>query len=54
MRRGLGISEILNVPTSKSWGARRRRGRARHENLFEKIMKENLPNLAKEIGFQKV
>ena len=22
------------------------------ENLFEKIMKENFPNLAKEIGFQ--
>ena len=24
------------------------------ENLFEKIMKENFPNLAKEIDFQKV
>ena len=24
------------------------------ENLFENIMKENLPNLAKEIGFQEV
>ena len=24
------------------------------ENLFEQIMKENLPNLAKEIGFQEV
>ena len=24
------------------------------ENLFEKIMKENFPNLAKEIGFQEV
>ena len=24
------------------------------ENLFEKIMKENLPNLAKEIDFQEV
>ena len=24
------------------------------ENLFENIMKENFPNLAKEIGFQEV
>ena len=24
------------------------------ENLFEKIMKENFPNLAKETGFQEV
>ena len=24
------------------------------ENLFEQIMKENFPNLAKEIGFQEV
>ena len=24
------------------------------KNLFEKIMKENFPNLAKEIGFQEV
>ena len=35
-------------------GARRRRGRARNENLFENIMKENFPNLAKEIDFQEV
>ena len=34
-------------------GARRRRGRAT-EKLFEKIMKENFPNLAKEIDFQEV
>ena len=34
--------------------ARRRRGRKRNENLFEKIMKENFPNLAKAIDFQEV
>ena len=33
-------------------GARRRRGNQEIENLFEKIMKENFPNLAKEIDFQ--
>ena len=31
-----------------------RRGRARIENLFEKIMKKNGPNLAMEIDFQEV
>ena len=35
-------------------GARRRRGRTKMENLFEQIMKENLPSLAKEIDFQEV
>ena len=35
-------------------GARRRRGGARIENLFEQIMKENFPNLLKEIDFQEV
>ena len=35
-------------------GTRRRRGRAKIENLFEQIMKENFPNLAKEIDFQEV
>ena len=34
-------------------GTRRKRGRTRVENLFEKIM-ENFPNLAKEIDFQEV
>ena len=33
-------------------GAKRRRGRARNGNLFEKIMKENFPNLVKEIDIQ--
>ena len=31
-----------------------RRGRARNKNLFENIMKENFPNLAKETDFQEV
>ena len=35
-------------------GTRRRRGRAKIETLFEKIMKENFPNLAKEIKFQEI
>ena len=35
-------------------GARRRRTTARIENLFEQIMKENFPNLAKEIDFQEI
>ena len=38
-------------------GARRRRGKTRQqeiENLFEQIMKDNFPNLAKEIDFQEV
>ena len=32
--------------------ARRRTGRARIENLFEKIMKETFPNLVKDIDIQ--
>ena len=35
-------------------GARRRREDQEIENLYEKIMKENFPNLAKEIDFQEV
>ena len=35
-------------------GTRRRRGRTKIENLSEQIMKENFPNLAKEIDFQEV
>ena len=35
-------------------GARRRRGEQQIENLCEQIMKENLPNLAKDIDFQEV
>ena len=35
-------------------GARRRRGKARIENLFEQITKENFPDLSKEIVFQEI
>ena len=35
-------------------GARRRKGKQDIEKLFEKIMKENFPNLGKEIDFQQV
>ena len=35
-------------------GARRRREEQKIENLFEQIMKENFPNLAKEIDFREV
>ena len=35
-------------------GARREEEEKEIENLFENIMKENFPNLAKEIDFQEV
>ena len=35
-------------------GARRKKEEQDIENLFEKIMKANFPNLAKEIDFQEV
>ena len=35
-------------------GARKIRRGARNGNLFEQIMKENFPNLAKEIDFEEV
>ena len=53
MRRGLGTSgknfkrsniQIIGVPEEEEQEI---------ENLFEQIMKENFPNLAKEIDFQK-
>ena len=50
MRRVLGTSRTtLNIPTS---GVPEGEGEEQQiENLFEKIMKENFPNLAKEIDF---
>ena len=53
IRRGLGTSKttlMLQHPNHR--GARRKREEQGMENLFEKIMKENSPNLAKEIDFQ--
>ena len=35
-------------------GARRRKEEKEMENLFEKIMKYNFPNLVKEIDFQEI
>ena len=55
MRRGLGTSgTTLNVPTPKSGVPEGEEEEQEIENLFEKIMKENFPNLANEIDFQEV
>ena len=56
MRRGLGISKTtLNIPTSESRGVPEgSEGEKEIKYLFEKIMKENFLNLAKEIEFQEV
>ena len=55
MRRGLGTSRTtLNVPTSESGVPEGEEEEKEIENLFEQIMKENFPNLAKEIDFQEV
>ena len=55
MKRGLGASgTTLNVPTFKSQVPEGEQEREEIKNLFEKIMKENFPNLAKEIDFQEV
>ena len=52
MRRGLGTSgTTLNVPISKSQGCQKEK---RKSKKFENIMKENFPNLSKEIDFQEV
>ena len=55
MRRDLGTSRTtLNVPTSDS-GLPEGKGEEQEiENIFRNIMKENAPNLAKEIDFQEV
>ena len=46
--------QSLNVPTFKSQGCQKKRKSKKVINLFEKIMKENFPNLVKEIDFQEV
>ena len=51
--RGLGTSRTsLNVPTPESQGCQKEEQET--ENLLENIVKENFPNLAKEIDFQEV
>ena len=54
MRRGLGTSgTTLNISTSESHGVPEGEEEDQEiENLFEQIMKENFPSLAKEIDFQ--
>ena len=49
MRRGLGTPNIwiVGVPEGEE-------EEEEIDNLFEQIMKENFPNLAKEIDFQEV
>ena len=55
MRRGLGTSwTSLNVPISESGAPEGEEKEQEIENFFEKIMKENFPNLAKKIDFQEV
>ena len=56
MRRGLGTSRTtLNIPISESIGVPEgEEEEQEHENLFENIMKENFPDLAKKIDFQEV
>ena len=56
MRRGLGTSRTsLNIPTSESQEVPEgEKEKQKNENLLENIMKENFPNVAKEIDFQKV
>ena len=54
MRRGFGTSgTTINVPTSESWRnlVLEEEGEQEVENLFEQIMTENFPNLAKETDF---
>ena len=53
IRRGLGTSgTTLNVPTSESYGCQKERRKSKKLKTYLKnIMKENLANLAKEIGF---
>ena len=51
----LGTSRTpLNIPTSKSGVPEGEEEEQQIENLFEQIMKENFPHLAKEIDFQEV
>ena len=51
MRRFKDISKCTNI---RIIGMPEKEEEQEIENLFEKIMKENFPNLAKEIGFQEV
>ena len=53
IRRGIGtFRTTLNIPTSESRLPEGEEEEQEMENLFENMMKENSPNLAKEIDFQ--
>ena len=55
IRQSLGTSgTTLNVHHLNHRGARGEEEEQEIENLFQKIMKENFPNLVKEIDFQEV
>ena len=55
MRRGLGTSgTTLSAVTSESGVPKGEEQEQDTDNLFKQIMKENFPNLAKEIDFQEV
>ena len=56
MRRGLGTSgTTLSVPTSESYGCQKEKRKSKKlKTYLKKIMKENFPNLVKEIDFQEV
>ena len=55
LRRGLGTSRTsLNIPTSESQRCQKEEKKSKIGNIFEQIMKENFPSLAKEIDFQEV
>ena len=56
LRRGLGTSgTTLNIPISESYGVPEGEEEEQEMgNSFEQRMKENFPNLAKEIDFQEV
>ena len=55
MKRDWGTSgTTLNIPTSELRVPEGEEEEQKNENLFEQIMKENFPSLAKEIDFQEV
>ena len=53
MIKGLGTSGTsLNIPISESQECQKEEKEQEIENLFQKIIKENFPNLAKEIDIE--
>ena len=56
MKSGLGTYRTtLNVPTSELYRCQKEKNKSKKlKTYLKKIMKENFPNLAKEIDFQEV